>query len=92
MQSKALVVTAFIGAVVTPAMAEEFYVIQEPETNECVIVTERPTVGTVLGGVVYDTEEAALDSMRGMAECRTTRYQETEGSHLRERLNPSDEK
>jgi len=40
-----------IAALATPALAEEFYIVQNPTTKVCHIVSERPepSVGVVIG-------------------------------------------
>src|SRR3954447_5775236 len=60
--------TYLIGAglllsLTAPALAEEFYIVQNPTTKKCTIVTERPTTTTttVVGGTTYTViAQAAL--------------------------------
>ena len=46
-----LVLAAAIAVFVTPALADEFYIVQNPSTKECHIVSQKPepSVGVVVG-------------------------------------------
>jgi len=48
---KKLLVTAGLLALATPALADEFYIVQNPTTKRCTIVEKRPepSVGVVVG-------------------------------------------
>jgi hypothetical protein len=63
--------TYLIGAglllsLTAPALAEEFYIVQNPTTKKCTIVTERPTTTTttVVGGTTYTTRTEAQNSLK----------------------------
>ncbi|HET9716290.1 MAG TPA: hypothetical protein VFP60_08905 [Pseudolabrys sp.] len=45
------VLAAAITILVTPALADQFYIVQNPSTKECHIVTQKPepSVGVVVG-------------------------------------------
>ena len=58
---------AVLLAAVTPALAAEFYIVQDSSTKKCTIVDNRPTVKTttVVGGDhVYTTREGATRHSR----------------------------
>lgn len=44
---------------------EQFYVVRDPSTRRCTVVTERPTAGTtvVVGDTVYKTRSEAESSV-----------------------------
>jgi hypothetical protein len=46
-----LMLAVVIAVVATPALADEYYIAQNPTTKECHIVTQRPepSVGVVIG-------------------------------------------
>jgi hypothetical protein len=69
--SKRIVVAAVLIAIATPALAEEFYVGQEPETKRCKIVTEKPDGQTMImiGTDAYATKEEAKAAKKAAAEC-----------------------
>ena len=48
---------AMLLSLTAPALAEGFYIVQNPTTKKCTIVTERPTTTTttVVGGTTYTT-------------------------------------
>lgn len=50
MKSK-LVLAVIVAGLATPALADEYYVVQNPKTKECHIVSQRPepSVGVVVG-------------------------------------------
>ena len=54
---KLLIVAATLTTFVTPALAAEFYVAQDPETKKCKIVTEKPDGRTLImiGTTSYPT-------------------------------------
>jgi hypothetical protein len=72
--------TYLIGAglllsLTAPALAEEFYIVQNPTTKKCTIITERPTTTTttVVGGTTYTTRTEAQNSLKTTEVCATTR-------------------
>lgn len=48
-------------ALTTPALAQEYYIVREPDAKECTIVETRPASGAavVLGDRVFTTREEA---------------------------------
>jgi hypothetical protein len=69
--SKRIVLAAVLIAIATPALAEEFYVGQEPETKRCKIVTEKPDGQSMvmIGTDAYATKEEAKAAKKAAAEC-----------------------
>jgi hypothetical protein len=70
---------AFIGALlltafVTPALADEFYVVQDVKTKKCTIVDKKPTTTTevsVVGTTVFKTRTEAESGMKTIKVCTT---------------------
>jgi hypothetical protein len=62
-------------AIVTPALAAEFYVVQDVKTKKCTIVDQKPTTmteTTVLNdGKVYTTRTEAETGMKSVKVCTT---------------------
>jgi hypothetical protein len=59
-------------AMATPALAAEFYIVQDSSTKKCTIVDKRPTVTTttVVGGDrIYTTREEATTAMKTVKIC-----------------------
>jgi hypothetical protein len=69
--SKRIALAAVLIAIATPALAEEFYVGQEPETKRCKIVTEKPDGQSMImiGTESYATKEAAKAAKKAATEC-----------------------
>jgi hypothetical protein len=69
---KKLVCAAVLAAFVTPALAAEFYVVQDVKTKKCTIVDKRPTAKetVVVGdGKVYATRVEAETGMKTVKVC-----------------------
>jgi hypothetical protein len=69
---KKLVCAAALAAFVTPALAAEFYVVQDVKTKKCTIVDKRPTSTetVVVGdGKVYTTRAEAETGMKTVKVC-----------------------
>ncbi len=69
---KILAGTVLLAAIATPALAAEFYIVQDSATKKCTIVDTRPTVTTttVVGGDhVYTTREEATTAMKTVKIC-----------------------
>jgi hypothetical protein len=68
---KKLFAVLLISAVVTPALAEEFYVVRDATTKKCTIVDKKPTVTTttVVGNTVYKTRSEAEGGMKTVKVC-----------------------
>jgi hypothetical protein len=72
---KKIVFAAVLAAFVTPALAAEFYVVQDVKTKKCTIVDKKPTTTTemtVVGdGKVYTTRAEAETGMKTVKVCTT---------------------
>ena len=70
-----LLTAAALAALVTPALAAEFYVVQDTSSKRCQIVEQRPTTQTsvVVGdGKVFTTRTEAESAMKTIQVCSTT--------------------
>jgi hypothetical protein len=69
--SKRIAIAAVLIAIATPALAEEFYVGQDPESKRCKVVTEKPDSQTMImiGTESYATKEEAKAAKKAAAEC-----------------------
>ena len=57
------------------AMADEYYVVQNPETHRCTVVTERPeskTVVTQIGPIAFASRDQAEDRIKQTKVCTDT--------------------
>jgi len=71
---KKVLAIALLTAFVTPALAEEFYVVQDVKTKKCTIVSEKPkdtTVVTQVGPVAFKTRTEAEGSIKTTKVCTT---------------------
>jgi hypothetical protein len=72
---KTLVTGIFAAAFATAAYAQtaEFYVVHEPTTKKCTIVTSKPTTTTttVVDGRTFKTRVEAESAMKTMKVCTT---------------------
>jgi hypothetical protein len=68
-----LLTGALIAAFAGTAMAD-FYVVENPTTRKCSIVSEKPTTTTetVVGNTVYKTREEAEAGMKTIKVCSDT--------------------
>jgi vancomycin permeability regulator SanA len=68
---KTLVLAAVMAAIVTPALAADYYIVQEPATKRCRIVEQRPepNVGVVIGAP-FGARVEAENRMRSVEVCR----------------------
>ena len=70
-----LMAAALAVAFATPALAAEFYVVQDSSTKRCQIVEQKPTTSTtvVVGdGKVFTTRNEAQTAMSAIEVCKTT--------------------
>lgn len=70
-----LIAAAVAVAFATPALAAEFYVVQDSSTKRCQIVEQKPTSSTtvVVGdGKVYTSRTEAESAMGSVEICKTT--------------------
>ena len=71
---KTIVMVALAAVFAAPAMAAEFYVVQDTGTKRCTIVDKKPTVTTsvIVGdGKVYTTRTEAETAMKTVKVCTT---------------------
>ena len=72
---KKIVLVSVLVALATPALAQEFYVVQDTATKKCTIVDKKPTVTTMTvvspGGTVYKTRAEAETGMKTIKVCTT---------------------
>ena len=71
---KKLIGAVLAVAFVTPALAAEFYVVQDVKTKKCTIVDKKPvtTETTIVGdGKVFTTRTEAETGMKSVKVCTT---------------------
>ena len=69
---KSLVAAMLVVAFAAPALADEFYVVQDVKTKKCSVVTEKPkdtTVVTQIGPVAFKTRAEAEGSVKTTKVC-----------------------
>jgi hypothetical protein len=71
---KLLIAGAIVGGLIVPAAAQtvtEYYVVRNPETKRCTIVTERPTATTtvIVGDRGYKTRTEAEGGLKTTKIC-----------------------
>ena len=68
---KLLTAAVLTAAFATPALAQEFYVVQDSSTKKCTIVQQRPTATTttVVGDGVFKTRVEAETAMKTVKVC-----------------------
>ena len=63
----------FLVVLAGPALAQEFYVVQDTATKKCTIVDKKPTVTTTTvvspGGTVYKSRAEAETGMKTIKVC-----------------------
>jgi hypothetical protein len=67
----ALAATAVLLA--TPALAQEFYVVQDTATKKCTVVSQRPTTTTMVvvgDGKVFKTQTEAEGALKTITVCK----------------------
>lgn len=72
---KHVVVTALTLALVSPALAAEFYIVQEPSTKKCTVVAEKPTTSATIvmgNGKVYTSRTEAETAVKEVCTTSTT--------------------
>jgi hypothetical protein len=65
---KYLIAAAFAAVFVTPALAEQFYVVFDPASHKCEAMHNIPSGMKQMGGT-YGSMEEAKKAMAGMKEC-----------------------
>ena len=73
MKPRAILAGLLIVAFAAPAFADEFYIVRQPKTKKCTIVTTRPTTNTVtiIGDTVYKTRSEAEHGVKTIKTCTT---------------------
>ena len=69
---KLFLASVLVLAFMVPALADEFYVVQDVKTKKCTIVEKKPTTTTevkVLGNTVYKTRTEAESGMKTVKVC-----------------------
>lgn len=73
--TKTLIALGISAALVVPAAAQSFYIVQDTKTKQCTVVKERPTTQTMVivgnSGKVYTTETEAQTAIRTIKVCET---------------------
>ena len=73
MKARLIMAAALVTAFAAPAIAEEFYVVQDTATKKCTIVDKKPTVATETvvspSGTVYKTRAEAETGMKSVKVC-----------------------
>jgi hypothetical protein len=57
----------------TPALAQEFYVVQDTATKKCTVVSQRPTTTTMVvvgDGKVFKTQTEAEGALKTITVCK----------------------
>ena len=69
---KYVVIAAILTTFVTPALAAEFYLAQDPSTKKCKIVEAKPDGQTMvmIGAEPYATKGEAKAARKASAECK----------------------
>jgi hypothetical protein len=70
---KLLTAAVVTAAFATPALAQEFYIVQDSATKRCQIVEQRPTTTTttVVGDGMYKTKVEAESAMKTVKVCES---------------------
>jgi hypothetical protein len=73
MKARFLLAGAIMAAFTGTAMAD-FYVVENPTTHKCSVVTQKPTTSTetVVGNTVYKTQSEAEAGMKTIKVCSDT--------------------
>jgi hypothetical protein len=73
MKFRLAVAAATIAAIATPALAQQFYVVQDSSTKKCTIVEQRPTTSTMVvvgDGKVYTSRAEAEGAVKTITVCK----------------------
>jgi uncharacterized membrane protein len=74
MRMKLLVAAAGFAALATPALAAEFYIVQDTTTKRCTIVEQKPTSQTTVvvdNGRTFTTRQEAEGAMKTVKVCES---------------------
>ena len=66
-----IIVAAVAVMVATPALAQEFYVVQDSATKKCTVVEQKPTTSTVVvvGNQAFKTRTEAESAVKTITVC-----------------------
>ena len=69
--NKAIICAFALSVLATPALADEYWVVQDSSTKHCSIVTSKPTTTTttVIGNTAFKTRTEAESSMKTTKVC-----------------------
>jgi hypothetical protein len=71
-----LALASVLVALASPALAQEFYVVQDAATKKCTIVDKKPTVTSMTvvspSGTVYKTRAEAETGMKTIKVCTSS--------------------
>jgi hypothetical protein len=73
MKIRYALVAALLATAASPALAAEFYVVQDASTKKCTIVEKKPTVSTMVvvgDGKVYATRAEAEGAVKTITVCK----------------------
>ncbi len=70
---KILICTLGLAALASPALADEYWVVQDAKTKHCSVVSEKPTTTTttVIGNTAFKTRTEAEGSMKTTKVCNS---------------------
>lgn len=73
MKFRLALAAAAIAAIATPALAQQFYVVQDTSTKKCTVVEQRPTATTMVvvgDGKVFTTRAEAEGAVKTITVCK----------------------
>jgi hypothetical protein len=73
MKFRLALAAAAIAAIATPALAQQFYVVQDSSTKKCTVVEQRPTATTMVvvgDGKVFTTRAEAEGAVKTITVCK----------------------
>jgi hypothetical protein len=73
MRARIIVLAAFAVIVATPALAQEFYVVQDTSTKKCTVVAQKPATTTTVivgDGKVFKTQTEAETALKTITVCK----------------------
>jgi hypothetical protein len=72
MKIKMILAVAVTVSVAAPAMADEYYVVREPSTHKCTVVTKKPASNeevTQIGPLAFETRQKAEERIKTVEDC-----------------------
>lgn len=71
MRTKLALAALSLAAFATPALAQSFFIVQDPTSHHCTIVDQRPTTTTttVVGNGTYTSRTEAETAMKSVQVC-----------------------